>query len=146
MLSVNTLITIWLLVVFCVRRERIRIADRAQVLAVQLGIIIFLLGNAIGGYMLARGAHTVGANDVGPGLPFLGWSTIAGDLRIAHFIAIHAIQIVPLFSWIVWRMAPRPALRVRKIAVIAASLGVAALIGATFVQAALGYPLLSLLR
>ncbi|HKW75024.1 MAG TPA: hypothetical protein VJN64_05820 [Terriglobales bacterium] len=146
MVSVNTVITIWLLIVFSVNRERIKIADAAQVLAIRLSIVIFLLGNAIGGYMLSRGAHTVGAHDGGPGLPFLGWSTIAGDLRISHFIAIHAIQIVPLFAFILWRMAPRPALRRRRMAVAAAGLAVACVILGTFLQALLGYPLLSMLR
>ena len=146
MVSVNTVITIWLLIVFSGNRERIKIADAAQVFAIRLGIVIFLLGNSIGGYMLARGTHTVGASDGGPGLPFVGWSTIAGDLRISHFIAIHAIQIVPLFAFILWRMAPRPALPQRRIAVLLAGLAVAGVIGATFIQAILGYPLLSLLR
>lgn len=146
MVSVNTVITIWLLFVFSGNRERIKIADAAQVLAIRLSIVIFLLGNAIGGYMLSRGAHTVGAPDGGPGLPFVGWSTIAGDLRISHFIAIHAIQIVPLFAFILWRMAPRPALRRRRVAVIAGSVAVAGIILATFLQAMLGYPLLVALK
>jgi hypothetical protein len=146
MVTVNTVLTVWLLLVFCGKRERIKIADAAQIVAIRLSIVIFLAGNAVGGYMLARGSHTVGATDGGPGLPFVNWSTIAGDLRIAHFIAIHAIQIVPLFAWIVWKMEPRPALNHRRMAVIAASWLLALTVGATFVQAALGHPLLAFLR
>jgi hypothetical protein len=146
MVSVNTALTVWLLVVFCGKRERIKIDDAAQIVAIRLSLIIFLAGNAVGGYMLARGSHTVGATDGGPGLPFVNWSTIAGDLRIAHFIAIHAIQIVPVFAWIVWKMAPRPALAQRRWAVVAVSALVALAVGGTFVQAALGHPFLSFLR
>ena len=146
MVSLNTVITIWLLVVFSGNRERIKIADAAQVLAIRLGIAVFLLGNAIGGFILARGTHTVGAPDGGPGLPFLGWSTIAGDLRISHFVGIHAIQIVPLFAFILWRMTPRPALPRRRVAVLAAGIAVAGIIIATFLQAMLGHPMLAALK
>jgi hypothetical protein len=144
MVSVNTAILIGLLALFCLKRERIRIADGAMILAVRLSIIIFLFGNAVGGYMLARGSHTVGASDGGPGLPFLNWSTIAGDLRIAHFIAIHAIQIVPLFAWIVWQMTPRPALKHRRVAVYAMAVLVSLLVSGTFLQAMLAHPVIAL--
>lgn len=142
MVSINTAILIGLFALFCGKRDRIRIADRAMVLAIRLSILIFLAGNAVGGYMLARGSHTVGATDGGPGLPFLNWSTIGGDLRIAHFIAIHAIQIVPLFAYLLWQMTPQPAARHRRIAVYAMAAMVALMVGGTFVQATLGHPML----
>jgi hypothetical protein len=142
MVMVNTAIVCWMLVLFCANRVRTEKVDRPMVAAIRYGIVIFLAGNAIGGYMLARGSHTVGTADGGPGLPFVNWSTIAGDLRIAHFIAIHAIQIVPLFAYVLSQMSPVPAVRRRKLAVVALSVLVGGAVGATFVQAAMGRPLI----
>jgi hypothetical protein len=67
--------------------------------AIRCALLIFLLGSVQGFAMIANGGHTVGAPDGGPGIPVLAWSNVAGDLRIAHFIGIHAIQVLPLFGW-----------------------------------------------
>ena len=115
-----------------------------MVSAIRYSMVIFLVGNAIGGYMLARGSHTVGITDGGPGLPFVNWSTIAGDLRIAHFISIHAIQIVPLFAYILSQMNPIPAVKQRRIAIAGLAIAVGIAVGGTFIQAALGHPLFSI--
>ena len=144
MVMVNTAIVCWMLALFCANRVRTEQIDGSMVAAIRYSIVIFLAGNAIGGYMLARGSHTVGVADGGPGLPFVNWSVIGGDLRIAHFIAIHAIQIVPLFAYILSQMSPILPVKYRRIAAGALALAVSVAVGATFVQAALGHPLLSL--
>jgi hypothetical protein len=144
MVMVNAAIVCWMLALFCANRIHTDRIDWPMVSAVRYSIVIFLAGNAIGGYMLARGSHTVGTADGGPGLPFVNWSVIGGDLRIAHFIAIHAIQIVPLFAYILSQMSPVLPVKHRRIAAGALALAVSMAVGATFVQAALGHPLLSL--
>jgi hypothetical protein len=54
------------------------------------------------------GGHTVNAiRDGGPGVPFLGWSTTHGDLRIGHFVGLHAMQIVPLLGVFLMRRRER---------------------------------------
>lgn len=66
---------------------------------VGMGVAFFMTGpnaDQLANFEGIAGAHTVGAADGGPGLPLFGWSTVAGDLRIAHFFGLHALQAIPL--------------------------------------------------
>lgn len=105
-ITINTLLTMW--AVYLVWRHRPH-GPAGYVWGVRLGLLLFLLGSILGGMMIHLNQHTVGAPDGGPGLPGLGWSTRAGDLRTAHFLGMHALQALPLLGWALSRTLPRRA-------------------------------------
>jgi hypothetical protein len=69
------------------------------------------------------GAHTVGAPDGGPGMSVTGWSADHGDLRIAHFVGLHAMQLLLLGWWLARRAGWAEKLQTRLVWAIAASAG-----------------------
>lgn len=111
--------------------------------AILLGWIILIIGSWVGGQMISQMSHNVGIADGGKGLPLVNWSTIAGDLRIAHFFGLHGMQVIPLFAfWISkkWKSTNRNQI----IAVTIFGLSYAAWIGYTFYQAKQGMALINL--
>jgi hypothetical protein len=75
----------------------------ATLWGIRLGLAIFIAGSLEGFAMVARLSHAVGVPDGGPGLPLINWSTQGGDLRIAHFLALHSLQALPLLGYAIDR-------------------------------------------
>lgn len=156
-----TVVVLWLAaLVIAVLLLRARILDRATAWAVRISSLVALAGAGIGFAMvrptpeqLAQedpatvGAHSVGVPDGGPGMPLTGWSTTGGDLRIAHFFGMHALQLIPLVLLLLSALAPHFArladdrIRLRLVLVTSASYTAAFVLVAW--QALRGQPLLS---
>ena len=103
--SVSVAVALW----------RQRFSDRALGWALRLGMTLTIAG-ALTGPLMTRptaeqladaragrglpivGAHSIGGPDGGPGLPVTGWSREHGDVRVPHFIGLHAIQVLALIA------------------------------------------------
>jgi hypothetical protein len=71
--------------------------------SIRLGILIFVVFSIEGGLMGSRMNHSVGAINDNSNWWIVGWSKTVGDLRVSHFIGMHALQILPLLSFCVFK-------------------------------------------
>src|SRR5580704_4109729 len=115
------IVLVWMMnLVLAIMLLRQPMPDRAFAWSLRLGLLISAIGMATAFLMVAPtpeqtaanagrhgphmvGAHSVGVRDGGHGLPVFGWSTAGGDLRAAHFVGLHALQVLPLLGWLLTR-------------------------------------------
>jgi hypothetical protein len=108
-------------------------------MSVLVGLALtIILGGGLGLYMSQQTGHAVGAS--GGQVPIFGWNRMGGDLRVAHFLGLHAEQVIPLLAALVAGLKPA----VRWALAVAGSLAYVVLTLATFVQALHGQPLIPL--
>jgi hypothetical protein len=131
---IQTLVSVWTAVALWKQP----FGDRALAWALRFGMILTIAGALTGPLMtrptaaqLSRmrsgepmtivGAHTVGSEDGGPGIPVTGWSSDHGDVRVPHFIGLHAIQALAIFAFVLRRWRRSEEDRVRLVFTAAAS-------------------------
>jgi hypothetical protein len=144
---------IWLgMLVLTVVLFRQSFAGSAWGWSLRLGMVLALIGTGSGALMTVpnsrqlveahvtgrlpiAGGHTVGAPDGGRGLPVTGWSADHGDLRVAHFLGMHGLQVLPLLAWWIARRRVPVDARTQRNLVFAAATSYLALFGLILWQA-----------
>ena len=126
-------------VAFIILRNFLKIETRTNlILGIELGLMSFLIGGFEGVYLSAQRGHTVGATDGSAGWPLVNWSLQHGDLRIAHFVLLHGLQLLPILAIAIGQHPRAPQiLKVSFAALITISVGL-------FIQAFLGYSVTSI--
>jgi hypothetical protein len=145
-------------VVLTVALFRHRFEDVSFGWALRLGMLLTVIGQGTGALMTipsdaqlqtarssglqVSGSHTIGAPDGGAGLPITGWSREHGDLRVPHFIGIHAVQLLPAIAWSIGLLGGGAW---RRLAVVVTAAGYYALFAILLVHALAGHPVVSMM-
>ena len=83
-----------------------RLPDRAFAWSLRLGLLLALVGAALGFLMTTPSAAQLAQLQAGAHLSVIGAHSVGspgGDLRISHFIGLHALQILPLLGLLLTR-------------------------------------------
>ena len=121
--------------------SRWQLLSQPIVLAVTLGLFLtFTLGGGFGVYLGGNGSHFVGpGTSDANGLWLVKWSREFGDLRVAHFFGMHAMQAIPLFALL---LPPKWPSLTQSATILAFSAAYILFTVGTFLQALYGQPFL----
>ncbi|PQJ23266.1 hypothetical protein [Tenacibaculum sp. SG-28] len=137
-------INVVIMLIFLIDTIRLKMkTERSIQIAILFGWVILIVGSWIGGQMISQMSHTVGMASHGEGLPLVNWSTVAGDLRVAHFFGLHGLQIIPLLAF--W-LHKKTFVSNKNQVILISSIAIfyASFIGYIFHQAKQGLPFLSI--
>jgi hypothetical protein len=133
---------LWVSLVFGVAfwRDRASALPDPVRLSLALGLILtFALSLLAAGTLASLPGRYVGVPVTGATLPLLGWSREVGDLRVAHFLATHALHAIPLVGLAAAALFRAPG---ANLVVWAGAAGFSGLTLFTYVQALGGRPFL----
>jgi hypothetical protein len=104
----STIVVLWVThAIAAILLWRTEFENKALSWSIRLGLVISFLGLGVGFLMTSPkpgqaldgdtlGSHTIGAADGGAYMALTGWSTEHGDLRVGHFVGMHALQVLPV--------------------------------------------------
>jgi len=107
-------------------------ASPSMALAIRAGLLILLVAQAVGGWMIQHGIGPA-SEGVTDGLTTFG---AAGVMKVPHAVAIHGIQVLPALAWLLSFAALPEQRRVGLVRI--AALGYVALVVVSVLQTATG--------
>ena len=107
-------------------------APPSMALAIRAGLLILLVAQGVGGWMIQHGVGPAG-DGATTGLTTFG---AAGVMKAPHAVAIHAIQVLPALAWLLSFATLAERRRTRLVAT--ATLGYVALVAVSLLQTATG--------
>jgi hypothetical protein len=125
-------VTVTVILVLTVLAFTAGAATPSMALAIRAGLLILLVGQAVGGWMIE---HGVGPASEGQTVGLTTFGS-AGVIKVPHAVAIHAIQVLPALAWLL-SFATLPERR-RVGLVGTAALGYVALVVVSVLQTAAG--------